>query len=92
METNFKGSGGVSNESRDKFIYEQQNYGTTTDIYMLPVGTTFTVNNGGWSGKIIEDVDGDKCVYVNYTKKSFKLSPDMDYGMVLYNIEKPKEN
>lgn len=39
--------------SREKFVYELKNsegvsYGETTDIYILPVGTEFSVENGFW--------------------------------------------
>lgn len=72
--------------SRDRFVYDN-GYGMTTDIYMLDVGTKFSVNNGAWDGEIIE-VDGKKYVHVIETGRKVELKPDVDYGLSLYNISK----
>lgn len=44
--------------------------GTLTDLRTLPVGTSFTVTNGAYDGKIIADEHGDKAIatYVNVIK------------------------
>lgn len=73
--------------SRRKFtykLYDSQGgcYGTTTDIYMLPVGTEFTVENGIWDGKIVEK-DGKKYMHVISTDRFVKLTPDLDCGLVI---------
>ena len=48
----------------------------------LPVGTEFIVNNGLWSGKIVE-VDGKKHVHVNVTGRNIELKEDSEDGYIL---------
>lgn len=76
-------------EDRSRFVYELLGFGLTTDVYMLPVGTTFRVVNGAFNAKIVEDAEGDKCVYVNDTRRSHKLLPNQDYKVVLSDIKTP---
>jgi hypothetical protein len=71
---------------RNKFVYkifssEGMLYGTTTDIYMLPIGTKFTVVNGMWNGEIVEKnnkkhmcIEGDKLV---------ELQDEYDYCLAI---------
>lgn len=70
---------------RSKLIYNT-NYGKTADIYKLPLGTKFTVNNGGWDGEIIE-VDGKKCMHIIDTGKKIELEEDYDYALVISDVE-----
>lgn len=67
---------------RSKFVYELGDYGTTTDMYLLPVGTRFSVYNGAWDGEITES-DGKKFLYVEATKMSYELTEKMDCGLVV---------
>lgn len=85
--------------SRENFIYELKNsvgmsYGETTDVYMLPVGTKFTVENGFWSGKIVE-IEGSKYIEMNEhddseENKFIKLEEHVDYALVI-SIENTEE-
>lgn len=86
---------GATLMSREKFIYKTYNseggcYGTTTDVYMLPVGTKFEVINGYWKGRIIEE-NGIKMIeFLDVPKKlqetanrKKELKKDVDYGLVI---------
>lgn len=71
---------------RSKFEYRLLNsqggcYGTTTDIYMLPIGTEFSVVNGVWNGTIIEQ-DGNKCMLIE-DERAIVLNEETDYGLVI---------
>lgn len=67
-------------EGRAKFIYDN-GYGTTTDIYMLPIGIKFNVINGAWSGEIIEE-NGIKKMWIAKDRK-VELEEDFDYSLVI---------
>ena len=74
-------------KDRSKFVYRSLNYlggsyGMTTDIYMLPFGTKFMVDNGAWNGEIVEK-DGRKFIRVIETGRMFELNEDTDYGLVI---------
>lgn len=71
---------------RSKFIHEVYNsegvsYGVATDVYLLPVGTKFVVENGMWHGEIIED-NGSKFIAIENDTK-LRLEEDYDYGLVI---------
>jgi hypothetical protein len=79
---------------RSKFIYKLPDsngryFGTTTDMYMLSVGTKFSVDNGVWDGEIVKE-DGKKFLHVIDTGKKIELKPDFDYALVI-TIEEPSE-
>lgn len=40
----------------------QTDWGETTDMYLLPVGTKFHVRNGAWDGEIVERAGGKTLV------------------------------
>lgn len=65
---------------RSKFVYDLDQYGKTTDIYALPIGTRFSVVNGAWRGRIIQ-VNGEKSLQVDATGKTYRLQEDVDYGL-----------
>lgn len=72
---------------RSKFEYRLHNsqgsyYGMTTDIYMLPVGTKFSVINGAWYGEIVEQ-DGIKYMSIEEAERLVKLDETIDYGLVI---------
>lgn len=79
---------------RSKFVHDVHNsegglYGTTTDIYLLPVGTLFHVENGIWNGLIIEK-EGKKFIQtVNPYGEAYEenepmeIKENVDYGMVI---------
>lgn len=75
---------------RGKFIHKLYDnlgncYGTTTDIYLLPVGTKFHVINGAWDGEVIEE-NGKKMIWIERDKK-VELKEDIDYRIGI-EIEK----
>lgn len=74
---------------RQKFIYDN-GYGKTSDMYMLPVGTKFSVMNGGWDGEIIRE-DGKKYILMDNGYRKVELTPETDYGLVI-EIETVEEN
>jgi hypothetical protein len=74
--------------SRDKFVYNN-GYGMTTDIFMLPIGTTFRVTNGAWNGEIVEE-EGKKMIHVVETGRKYILKEDNDYMLCLSNVKYPK--
>lgn len=78
----------TENQDRSDFIYDN-GYGLTTDIYMLPVGTTFSVSNGAWLGQIIQEF-GKKFMLVEYTGRKVELTPDYDYCLSLHNVKLPE--
>lgn len=68
-------------KQRENFVYESD-FGTTTDIYMLPIGTKFWVVNGAWSGEIVEN-NGVKSVLVIATGDIREIKEDFDHRLVL---------
>lgn len=73
--------------SRSEFVYKLPNiqggyFGTTTDMYLLPVDTKFSVDNGYWNGEIVS-VNGKKYIYVIATGMHIELKSDVDYKMVI---------
>jgi hypothetical protein len=68
-------------EDRSKFVYDN-GYGITTDIWILPVGTKFRVENGYWDGAITR-VDGKKCLYVFDTEKHYEINDEKDFSLVI---------
>lgn len=73
---------------RSKFVHEIHDYadghclGMTTDIYMLPVGTKFSVDNGYWDGEIVEK-DGIKMIYAEDADTYITIKDDVDYSLLL---------
>lgn len=62
-------------------------YGTSTDIFNLPIGTKFDVLNGNWKGKIIER-DFKKFIQVFEGEyggniKELELKEDVFYDLVI---------
>ena len=74
-------------KDRSQFVHPSR-YGTTSDIYTLPVGTTFHVVNGQWDGRI-EEQDGKKVLRIDGDDKVMPIEPDRDYEMVLRITQMP---
>jgi hypothetical protein len=68
---------------RDVYIYDN-GYGTTSDIYNLPVGTKFRVVNGNWVGKLIEE-DGVKYISLGPGKR-IEVEENVDYRLAIEEI------
>ena len=70
-------------------------YGTSTDIFNLPIGTKFDVFNGNWTGKIIER-DSKKFIQVfeeeyGESVKEVELKEDVFYDLVISVTEQEEE-
>lgn len=72
---------------RSEFIYEN-GYGVTTDVYMLPTGTKFSVVNGRWHGEAIEE-HGKRFIWMPEPRRKFELTEDQDYSLVLTGVKLP---
>lgn len=75
--------------TREKFVYDTQ-YGETTDIYLLPIGTKFRVSNGVWGGEIVK-VNGRKHMHILDTGNITELKENYDYSLVLHSVQYPNE-
>lgn len=71
-------------DNRDRFVYDN-GYGFTTDIYLLPHGTSFFVKNGAWRGKIMV-MSGVKYLYIEETAELHPLDSESDYGLSIMSI------
>lgn len=70
----------LDRQPRKEFEYDN-GYGITTDIYFLPIGTKFYVNNGFWKGEIIE-IDGEKHIRYGVGEgRTEKLDYYNDYNL-----------
>ncbi len=65
-------------------------YGYATDLYNLPVGTSFTVKNGCWDGTIVEDANAPsgKAVEVWATGAIIPIDPGNRFSLVLEGTDR----
>ncbi len=65
-------------------------YGYATDLYALPVGTSFTVKNGCWDGTIVEDANAPsgKAVEVWETGAIIPIDPGNRFSLVLEGADR----
>lgn len=66
---------------RSRFIYET-GWGMTTDIYLLPIGTKFYVNNGAWHGEIVEH-ENTPHFRINRYNDLIPINSEKDYRLSL---------
>ena len=70
-------------------------YGTSTDIFNLPIGSEFRVFNGNWSGKIIER-DSKKFMQIleeefGESVKEVELKDNIFYDLVVTVKDNPEK-